>query len=45
MKSSSDFETLEVKMARAEVELEMLESDFAHRQAFNRLNALMDSGR
>jgi hypothetical protein len=45
MKISSDSENLEVRKARADVELEMLEADFAHRQAFNRLKALIDPGR
>jgi outer membrane protein TolC len=40
VKVSSDAESLEVKAARADVELEMLEADFAHRQAFRRLKAL-----
>jgi outer membrane protein TolC len=40
MKVSADSESLEVRAARADVELEMLEADFAHRQAFNRLKAL-----
>jgi hypothetical protein len=29
------------RAARADMELEMIESDFAHRQAFRRLKALM----
>jgi hypothetical protein len=41
MKVSSDFESLEVRAARADVELQMLEADFAHRQAFKRLKALL----
>jgi hypothetical protein len=45
MKVSSDSDNLEVRKARADVELEMLEADFAHRQAFNRLKALTDPGR
>jgi hypothetical protein len=45
MKISSDSENPEVRNARADVELEMLEADFAHRQAFNRLKALTDPGR
>jgi hypothetical protein len=45
MKVSSDSESPEVRKARADVELEMLEADFAHRQAFNRLKALTDPGR
>jgi hypothetical protein len=38
---SSDSESLEVRAARADVEVEMIEADFAHHQAFNRLKALM----
>jgi len=45
MKISSDSENPEVRKARADVELEMLEADFAHRQAFSRLKALIDPGR
>jgi len=45
MKISSDSENLEVRRARADVELEMIEADFAHRQAFNRLKAVIDPGR
>jgi outer membrane protein TolC len=41
MKVSSDSESLAVMAARADVEVEMIEADFAHRQAFNRLKALM----
>jgi hypothetical protein len=41
MKVSTNNESLEVKAARADVELEMIEADFAHRQAFQRLNALI----
>jgi outer membrane protein TolC len=41
MKVSSDSESLEVRAARADVEVEMLEADFAHRQAFTRLKALI----
>jgi outer membrane protein TolC len=41
MKVSSNSESLEVRAARADVEIEMLEADFAHRQAFNRLKALL----
>jgi len=41
MKVSSDNESLEVRAARADVEMEMLEADFAHRQAFNRLEAML----
>src|SRR6185369_9352159 len=45
MRISSDSENPEVRKARADVELEMLEADFAHRQAFNRLKALIDPDR
>jgi outer membrane protein TolC len=45
MKVSSNAEGLEVRAARADVELEMLEADFAHRQAYNRLRALMSPER
>jgi hypothetical protein len=41
MKVSANSESLEVRAARADVELEMVEADFAHRQAFNRLKALI----
>ena len=44
MNVSSNPESLEVKAARAEVEVEMLEADLAHRQAFAHLNALMGLG-
>jgi outer membrane protein TolC len=40
LKASSDSESLEVKATRADVEVEMLDADFAHRQAFNHLKAL-----
>jgi len=45
VKVSSDSESLEVRAARADVEVEMLQADFAHRQAFNCLKALTDPGR
>jgi outer membrane protein TolC len=45
IKVSAISESLEVKAARAEVEVEMIEADFAHRQAFNRLKALTGSER
>jgi outer membrane protein TolC len=45
MNVSSNSESLEVKAARADVELEMIEADFAHRQAFNRLKLLMGPAR
>jgi hypothetical protein len=38
---SSDSQSPEVRAARADAEVEMIEADFAHRQAFRRLNALM----
>jgi hypothetical protein len=41
MKASSDSEDLQVRAARADVEVEMLEADFSHRQAFNSLKALL----
>jgi hypothetical protein len=45
MKVSSDSESLEIRAARADVEIEMLEADFAHRQAFNKLEALLGQER
>jgi outer membrane protein len=45
MNVSSTSESMEVKAARAEVEVELLEADLAHRQAFARLKALMGSQR
>ena len=41
MRVSSDFENVETRAARADVELQMIEADFAHRQAFSRLKALL----
>jgi outer membrane protein TolC len=41
MKVSADSESLEVRAARADVEVETLEADLAHRQAFHRLQALI----
>jgi outer membrane protein TolC len=41
MKVTSNSESPEVRAARADVEVEMIEADFAHRQAFNRLKALI----
>ncbi len=38
---SSNSESLEIRAARADVEVEMLEADFAHRQALNRLKGLI----
>jgi outer membrane protein len=43
MNVSSAPETLDVRAARAEVEIQMLEADLAHRQALVRLKALMGS--
>ena len=40
---SSHSESIDVKAARAEVELRMPEADLAHRQAFARLKTLMGS--
>ena len=45
VKASADSESPEIKAARADVELEMLEADFAHRQALNRLKALIGQDR
>jgi outer membrane protein TolC len=41
MTVSSDAESLEARAARADVEVEMLEADMAHRMAFDRLQALI----
>ena len=41
MNVSSNPESVEVKAAHAEVDVEMLKADLAHRQAFGRLRALM----
>ncbi len=41
VKVSSDSQSLEVRAARADVEIEMIEADFEHRQAFNKLKALL----
>ena len=41
IKVTSNSESIEVRAARADVEMEMIEADFAHRQAFARLKALM----
>ncbi|HEY7337661.1 MAG TPA: TolC family protein [Bryobacteraceae bacterium] len=43
MNVSTNTDTLEMRAARAEVEIEMIEADLAHRQAFARLKALMGS--
>jgi hypothetical protein len=43
MNVSSTPQTIEVRAARAEIEIQMLEADLAHRQAFVRLKALMGS--
>jgi outer membrane protein TolC len=45
MRVSSGSESPEVRAARADVEVEMIEADFAHRQAFRRLNALISPAR
>ena len=39
--ASSASESIEMKAARANMEVEMLEADLAHREAFARLNGLM----
>ena len=41
MKVSANSDSLEVRAARADMEAEMIAADFAHRQAFHRLKALM----
>ena len=41
MNVSSDSESVEVRAARADVEVQMLGADFVHRQAFKRLKALL----
>jgi outer membrane protein TolC len=45
MKVSSNPESLEVRAARADMEVDMIEADFAHRQALFRLKALIGSER
>jgi outer membrane protein TolC len=45
IKASFNSESPDVRAARSDVELEMLEADLAHRQAFNRLKALIDTER
>jgi outer membrane protein TolC len=45
MNVSSSAESAEAKAARAEVELEMLQADLKHRQAFAHLKALIGSQR
>jgi hypothetical protein len=45
MKVSSTSDSLEARAARADMEVEMIEADFAHRQAFHRLQALMGTTR
>jgi outer membrane protein TolC len=45
MKASSGPESLEVQAARAELEVEMLQADLAHRQAYAHLTALVGSQR
>jgi len=39
--ASANPDSIEVTAARAEVEVEMLEADLAHRQPFARMNGLM----
>jgi outer membrane protein len=41
MRVSSNAESLEVRAARSDVEIEMIEADFAHRQAFDKLQTLL----
>jgi outer membrane protein TolC len=41
MNVSASSESLEVKAARADVELEMIEADFAHRRALHRVKAIL----
>ena len=43
MNVSTNSESLEVKAARAQVEIKMLQADLAHRQAYVHLKALMSS--
>jgi outer membrane protein TolC len=45
MRVASDPENLQVRAARADVEVEMLEADYAHRRAYNALKALIDPDR
>jgi len=45
MKASRNPESIEVKAARAEMEVEMFEADLAHRQAYARLTTLMGAQR
>jgi outer membrane protein len=45
MTANSNGESVEVEVARAAAEVEMLEADLAHRQAFARLEALMGQQR
>jgi outer membrane protein TolC len=42
MRVASDPENLQVRAARADVEVEMLEADYAHRRAYYALKALID---
>jgi hypothetical protein len=44
-KVSSNSESLEGRAARADVEVEMIQPDLAHRQAFHGLKALIGTGR
>jgi len=45
MKVSANSESLEVRAARADLEIEMLQADFAHRQAFHKLMSLLEPDR
>jgi outer membrane protein len=45
MKVSASAESLEVRAARADLEIETIEADFAHRQAFEKLKALLGPDR
>jgi hypothetical protein len=45
IRASTTPDSSEVKAARAEIDVEMLEADLAHRQAFSRLMALVDPRR
>jgi outer membrane protein len=45
MKVSANSESLEVRAARADLEIETIEADFAHRQAFSKLNAMLGADR
>lgn len=45
MKVSANSESIEVRAARADLEIETIEADFAHRQAFDKLKALLGPDR